>query len=241
MRNELPCPSQAPSPTTSAEVDDRGEQRERRVDHRLPHDDVEVVEVEPQHGDPDRDREREEGDAVRRSTFRIALRGEPPMTMTTNGATSEAERDPLDLLPLDAGRPPEPEEQATRSRPRTEPGTGRRSTDRGSGDDRRRRRRRGSRYATASSDPVNAAGRDVRSSARTARNPTMNHRNEPPPRREGADRRGTAAAAGRPAGGSRAPTRGCSEAARPRAQGPVSPRARADVVSSPQSDEAHDQ
>ena len=50
-------PSHAPTPTTSREVDQRGEQRERAVDQGLPHHDVQVVEMEAQDRDPDRERE----------------------------------------------------------------------------------------------------------------------------------------------------------------------------------------
>ena len=92
------------------EVDQRGEERERAVDQRLADDDVQVVEAEPEDGDPDREREHQERRAPDQRGQRCVLArvagGDDP-----DERDHQTEHDPLDLLALHAGRPPEPQDQ----------------------------------------------------------------------------------------------------------------------------------
>src|SRR4029079_12477716 len=87
---------------------DRGDERgECAVDQGLADDDVEVVQVEPEDRDADRHREHE---IARRaedgSNDRAAAGGDADNER--DDRNGQPERDPLDLLPLDAARPPEP-------------------------------------------------------------------------------------------------------------------------------------
>ena len=106
---ELPRPNQAPRPTTTPRYTSVAKIGERRVQHGLPDDEIEVVQVEPQHGHGDRDGEGGEREGRRRSRSTPGLR-------SLEGQRAEereegAEGDPFDLLAFDAGRPAEPDEE----------------------------------------------------------------------------------------------------------------------------------
>ena len=165
VRNELPLPEPRAEPDHEPQIDEGREQRERGVYHRLLHDDVQVVEVVPQHRDPDRDREGEEADAADEPA-QAGIRDHAADDREDERA-EEAERGPLDLLPLDPRGTAEPPEEGV-DRQREEPGKqDPRSPGRGSADhpplgcrrdSRPRPRRRPTRSASSARTPARSTG-----------------------------------------------------------------------------------
>ena len=92
-------------------VHDGDEDREYARDERLADDDVEVVQVEPEDGDPDRDREGQEAGGTDDGGQEPGSAQDEVAGDDRHEREREAERHPLDLLSLDPLRPAEPQEQ----------------------------------------------------------------------------------------------------------------------------------
>ena len=90
------------------------EQDERARDERLLHDDVEVVQVVLQDGDRHGDGQRDERDPAHDRVDQVLVepdRAGDRREEEGGHEERERERDPLDLLPFDAARSPEPQHQ----------------------------------------------------------------------------------------------------------------------------------
>ena len=92
-------------------VDRCHEDRERSRDHRLPDDDVEVVQAEPEDGDADGDGEREEARSAHHGRQDPVTGEDEVADEDRDEGESEPEHDPPDLLALGPGGPSEPHDE----------------------------------------------------------------------------------------------------------------------------------